>query len=572
VLEPGQKIFEYEVIRQLGQGGFAAVFEARDRMLDRRVAIKQLLLNRIKDESSIKRFIQEARVAATLKHPNVVTIHALRIEDKNFYMIMEYLSGGSLRELLNKQGKLPVEQAVNLTIGICEGLAKFHEKGIIHRDIKGENILLTADGRPKIIDFGIAHVPEAAGGLALTQAGFQPSTLLYSSPEQVRGEPLDARSDVYQIGEVLYYMLAGGHYIDLDTLEAQAITHGGTSQFRSQAKLYELLEQSICEVMPVGLKTLWSEVGALADVVEKAMSKNKEHRFKDASEFGATLKTLSINTTPASAETEALSVQDSRAYNRRGLAHASTRNYEQAIVDYTRAIELDPDYAEAYVNRSTAHLLMANYGQAVTDCHKALELAPDFVAAYTNRGIAYTGLRDYDQALADYHQALELAPKNVYAFYNRGNTYLWMGQYQEAITNYSQAINLNPDFVAAYANRGVAHNELKQNDLALTDFSQAIDLNPDYVYAYYNRANVYRELRQDEKAIADYTKVIELNPEHRYAYENRGDSYAALGDEKKASEDYTRIITQTSAIHPKRLSIARSMLMPATPLDFLTRE
>jgi serine/threonine protein kinase/regulator of sirC expression with transglutaminase-like and TPR domain len=572
VLTPGQKLFEYEIIRQLGQGGFAAVFEARDRMLDRRVAIKQLLLNRIKDESSVKRFIQEARVAATLEHPNVVTIHALRIEDKNFYMIMEYLPGGSLRELLNKQGKLPVEQAVNLTIGICEGLAKFHEKGIIHRDIKGENILLTNDGRPKIIDFGIAHVPEAAGGLALTQAGFQPSTLLYSSPEQVRGEPLDARSDVYQIGEVLYYMLAGGHYIDLDTLEAQAMTHGGTSQFRSQAKLYELLEQAICKEMPMGLKTLWSEVGALAGVVEKAMSKNKEHRFKDASEFGATLKTLSINTTPASSETEELTAQDSRAYNRRGLAHASTRNYEQAIVDYTRAIALDPDYAEAYVNRSTAHLLMANYGQAVSDCHKALELAPDFVAAYTNRGIAYTGLRDYDQALADYGQALELAPKNVYAFYNRGNTYLWMGQYQEAITNYSQAIALDPDFVAAYANRGVAHNELKQNDLALADFSQAIDLNPDYVYAYYNRANVYREFRQDERAIADYTKVIELNPEHRYAYENRGDSYAALGDGEKASEDYTRIITQTSAIHPKRLSIARSMLMPATPLDFLTRE
>jgi tetratricopeptide (TPR) repeat protein len=465
-----------------------------------------------------------------------------------------------------------VEQAVNLTIGICEGLAKFHAKGIIHRDIKGENILLTTDGRPKIIDFGIAHVPEAVGGLALTQAGFQPSTLLYSSPEQVRGEPLDARSDVYQIGEVLYYMLVGGHYIDLDTLEAQAITHGGTSQFRSQAKLYELLEQSICEVMPAGLKTLWSEVGALAGVVEKALAKNRQDRFKDAEEFAATLKTLSINTTPASSEAEELTVLDSRAYNRRGLAHASTRNYEQAIVDYTKAIELDPEYAEAYVNRSTAHLLMSNYGQAVTDCNYALELAPDFVAAYTNRGIARTGLRDYEQALADYDQALKLAPKNVYAYYNRGNTYLWMGQYQEAITNYSQAINLNREFVAAYANRGVAHNELKQNDLALADFSQAIDLNPDYVYAYFNRANVYRELRQDEKAINDYSKVIELNPEHRYAYENRGDAYAASGNEEQASEDYTRVITQTSAIHPKRLSIARSMLMPATPLDFLTRE
>ncbi|MBN1995120.1 MAG: tetratricopeptide repeat protein [Anaerolineae bacterium] len=572
MLAPGQKIFEYEIIRQLGQGGFATVFEARDRHLDRHVAIKQLLLNRIKDESSVKRFIQEARVAATLAHPNVVTIYALRIEDKKFYMIMEYLPGGSLRQLLNKQGHLPVEQAVNLTVGICEGLAKFHDKGILHRDIKGENILLTTDGRPKIIDFGIAHVPETAGGLVLTQAGFQPSTLLYSSPEQVRGEKLDARSDVYQIGEMLYYMLSGQHYIDLDALEARAITQGGTSQFRSQAKLYELLEQAICEEMPAGLKTLWREVGALAGVVERAMSKDKVHRFKDAAEFAATLRTLSINTTPVSPDTDELTVLDSRAYNKRGLAHVSTRNYEQAIVDYSKAIRFDPQYAEAYVNRSTAHLLMGNYGQAVLDCNQAQTLAPDFVAAYTNRGIAYTGLRDYDRALADYEQSLVLSPRNVYAFFNRGNTYLWMSQYQEAVANYSQAIALDPDFVAAYVNRGVAHSELKNNDLALADFTQAIDLNPDYVYAYYNRANVYRELQEHKKAIADYGKVVDLNPEHRYAYENRGDSYAAIGDEELAAEDYTRIITQTSAIHPKRLSVARSMLMPATPLDFLTRE
>jgi tetratricopeptide (TPR) repeat protein/tRNA A-37 threonylcarbamoyl transferase component Bud32 len=511
MLTPGQRLFEYEIIRPLGQGGFAAVFEARDRFLDRHVAIKELLLNRVRDESAVKRFVQEARIAATLAHPNIVTIYALRLEEQKFYMIMEFLSGGSLRELLNQQGKLPVEQAVQLTIGLCDGLAKFHEQGIIHRDIKGENILLTADGRPKIIDFGIAHVPAAAGGLGLTQTGFQPSTLLYSSPEQVRGEPLDARSDVYQLGEVLYSMLAGQHYINIEELETQALTRAGASQFRSQAKLYDLLEKAICAEMPAGLKTLWREVGALAEVVERALAKNKAERFKDAADFAAALRAIVINTTPATTEEE-MALQAARAYNRRGLAHAATRNYEQAMVAYTKAIQLDPHYAEVYINRSTAHLLMENYGQAVADCNQALELAPDFVAAYTNRGIAYTGLRDYTRALADYDQAIALTPHNVYAYYNQGNTYLWMGQYQEAITSYGQTIQLNPEFVAAYVNRGVAFTELKQNDLALADFNQAIDLNPDYVYAYYNRANVYRELRQHKKAIADYSKVIELNP------------------------------------------------------------
>lgn len=572
MLAPGQKIFEYDVIRRLGQGGFAAVFEARDRLLDRKVAIKQLLMDKAADKNAVKRFIQEARVIAALEHPNIVSILSLRIEENQFFMIMEYVSGGSLHNLLSKQGKLPVEQAVALTIGICEGLARLHAQGIIHRDIKTENILLTVDGRPKVIDFGIAHVPKAFGGLELTQAGFQPSTLLYSSPEQVRGEKLDARSDVYQIGELLYYMLAGEHYINLEILEDEALTYAGSNQFRSQAKLFELLERAICEEMPAGLKQLWRDVGSLAEVVEKSLVKYKDDRFDDAADFAATLKTISINTTPESSETVRTTVQDSRAYNKRGLAYVSTRNYEQAIIDYTKAIELDPNFAEAFNNRSTAHLLMVNYGQAVADCTAALELAPDFVAAYVNRGIAFTGLRDYTQALADYGQALELDPQNVYAYYNRGNTYIWMSEYKEAVTNYSQAIALDSEFVAAYANRGVAHNELKNFELALADFSQAIDLNPDYVYAYYDRANLYREMGEHEKAITDYSKVIELNPEHRYAYENRGDSFAAIGNADQASEDYTRLIIHTTAINPKRLSVARSMLMPATPLDFLTRK
>jgi serine/threonine protein kinase len=572
MLSAGQKLFEYEIIRQLGQGGFATVYEARDRFLERKVAIKQLLLDKAGDKNAVKRFIQEARVIATLAHPNILSILGLRVEDNQFFMIMEHVPGGSLRDLLNKQGQLPIEQAVQLTIGICEGLAKFHAHGIIHRDIKTENILLTADGRPKVIDFGIAHVPEEMGGLGLTQAGFQPSTLLYSSPEQVRGEQLDARSDVYQIGELLYYMLAGCHYIDLESLENAAMTYAGSNQFRSQAKLYELLEKAICEEMPAGLRQLWREVGALAGVVEKALSKNKNERFYDAADFAATLKTLSINTTPTSTDSRSATVQDSRAYNKRGLAYVSTRNYEQAIIDFTKAIALDSVYAEAYNNRSTAHLMMENYGQAVADCTRALELAPDFVATYVNRGIAYTGLREYALALVDYEKALLLDPDNVYAYYNRGNTYIWMTEYKEAVANYSQAIALDPEFVAAYANRGVAHTELQNYELALADFNQAIDLNPDYVHAYYDRANIHRELGAHQQAIGDYNKVIELNPEHNFAYENRGDSYAAIGDEDQASEDYTRLIIHNVAINPKRLSLARSMLMPATPLDFLTRK
>jgi len=579
LLRAGDKIIqgEFEIVRPLGQGGFASVYQARDIMLNRDVAIKELRTDRGIDQKNLKRFVQEARATA-LEHPNIITIYGMRRDSKQLYMIMEYMPGGTLRDLLNKQPKLPAEEAITLTIGICEGLARFHLQGIIHRDIKAENILLTADHRPKVADLGIAHVPESAGGLggSLTQVGFQPSTLLYSSPEQLRGEALDPRSDVYQVGELLYEMLAGEHYIDLNIIEQSALTVAGAHQVRSQMKMFELLEKAVCDDMPDGLKTLWREVGALAGVVEKALAKSKEERFSNTLELAMALKAFSVNTTPATAkDTENEKDQamlDSRAYNKRGLAYVGMRNYEQAVIDYAKAIELAPDYVEPYHNRGIVHLLMDNYGQALLDCNKTIELAPDFVPAYLNRGITYTGLRQYDLALIDYNKALELSPKNAFAYYNRANAYLWTRKYKEAITDYSQTIYLDDKFVVAYVNRGVAHTEMGNYDLAIIDYTQAIELNPSYSQAYYNRAHAYRKLGENEAAIVDYSQVIELNSEHHYVYANRADAFMAVGNSERFEEDFARNFTPTpSSIDPRKLSVARSMLMPASFLEFLTR-
>jgi len=287
LLQTGDRLFEYEIVRLLGRGGFAAVYEARDLMLNRRVAIKQLLLEKTSHQKSVRRFVQEARVAADLEHPNVVTVYGLRAKKERIYMILEYLPGGSLQDMLKQRGALPKNEAIKLITGICEGLGKLHAKGIVHRDIKPENILLTADGRPKITDFGIAHVPQAAGGMALTQAGFQPSTVICSSPEQFRGEKLDTRSDVYQVGEVLYHMLAGRHYVDINAIETQAETLG--HNLKQEVKLYMLIEKAICKDPPAGLPALRKKVGGLAGVIEKALSKRKEDRYEDVLDFAADL-------------------------------------------------------------------------------------------------------------------------------------------------------------------------------------------------------------------------------------------------------------------------------------------
>ena len=260
---PGNAFFEYRITRTLGQGAFGTVYLAQDTLLERPVAIKELTAAAQANPVAFQRFLREARAAGSLNHPNIVTVYALKPTDDAVYLVMEYLPGGSLRGLLSQRGRLPVEDAARIAADVCDGLAAAHAKGIVHRDVKPENILLTADGRAKVGDFGIAHVPRSAGGATvggLTQTGFQPGTLVYMSPEQIRGEGVDGRSDVYQVGAMLHEMLAGRHYLDIDTLTRRAQETSGGNVLRMQARLYDLLEKAICEDEPPDVRRLRSDV------------------------------------------------------------------------------------------------------------------------------------------------------------------------------------------------------------------------------------------------------------------------------------------------------------------------
>ena len=260
---PGNTLYEYRITRTLGQGAFGTVYLAQDTLLDRPVAIKELTAAAQVDPVAFQRFLQEARAAGSLNHPNIVTVYALKPTDDAVYLVMEYLPGGSLRGLLSQRGRLPVEDAVRIAADVCDGLAAAHAKDIVHRDVKPENILLTADGRAKVGDFGIAHVPRAAGGATvggLTEAGFQPGTLVYMSPEQIRGEGIDGRSDVYQVGAMLHEMLAGRHYLDIEALTRRAQETSAGNVLRMQARLCDLLEEAICKHEPPDVRRLRPDV------------------------------------------------------------------------------------------------------------------------------------------------------------------------------------------------------------------------------------------------------------------------------------------------------------------------
>ena len=213
-IDPGTRIGRYEVVSQIGQGGMGAVYRAKDTQLGREVAVKVLLRNLAEDADALARFEREAKAVAALSHPNILAIHDFGRHEGSVYAAMELLEGETLRTRL-ADGALPVSKAIELALQISNGLAAAHDKGITHRDLKPENIFLTDSG-VKILDFGLARTaptPGEEGDLATMSLATEPGrvmgTVYYMAPEQVRGHPVDARTDIFAFGAVLYEMLTG---------------------------------------------------------------------------------------------------------------------------------------------------------------------------------------------------------------------------------------------------------------------------------------------------------------------------------------------------------------------------
>jgi Tol biopolymer transport system component/tRNA A-37 threonylcarbamoyl transferase component Bud32 len=215
---PHPPISHYEILEKLGEGGMGVVWKARDTRLNRLVAIKTLSAKRIVGEDHKRRFIQEAQAASALNHPNIVTIHDIASEDGTDFIVMEYVEGKTLGQLIPKRG-LRLDEILRYAIQIGGALAKAHAAGIIHRDLKPGNVMVTADGRVKLLDFGLAKLVEPAEALGedertrtlapVSEAGTIIGTAAYMSPEQAESKPVDARSDIFSFGAVLYEMATG---------------------------------------------------------------------------------------------------------------------------------------------------------------------------------------------------------------------------------------------------------------------------------------------------------------------------------------------------------------------------
>ncbi|HJQ34871.1 MAG TPA: protein kinase [Pyrinomonadaceae bacterium] len=326
---------KYEIVAPLGAGGMGAVYLARRVLIGDEVAVKVLHSRFTNDEKLVERFRREARAAAQLQHPNVVTIHdygEARGRDGFAYIVMELVRGESLRQLLKREGRLGAARAVALMRGVCAGVGAAHRRGIVHRDIKPDNVIVSPEDddnpeRVKVVDFGIAKIRDVAAESTLTEAGSMVGTLFYMAPEQCKGEPLDARADVYSLGAMLYEMLAGSPPFTAPSITSIILKH-------------------VHEPPP----PLPADLGvppALAAAVMRALAKDPDQRPRDATEFSREIQaalnapeapTLAIN----NSTTASGSLVDSAAGRSTQSAEGSTQSAEPFFPATARPVPVTP--------------------------------------------------------------------------------------------------------------------------------------------------------------------------------------------------------------------------------------
>ena len=280
MLATGTRLGSYEILAPLGAGGMGEVYRARDTKLGRDVAVKVLPADLANDPESLSRFEREARAVAQLSHPNILAIHDFGRQGETAYAVMELLEGETLRARL-EHGALPARKAAELAVQIAEGLGAAHEKGIVHRDLKPENLWVTKEGRLKILDFGLAKrsgPPVVPGSNTLsierhTDPGTVMGTVGYMSPEQVRGEAVDHRSDIFSFGAVLYEMLTGRRAFQRDT-SAESMT-------------------AILKEDPPGIEDNGKPVPqSLRRILDHCLEKVPSHRFHDAQDLAFALENI----------------------------------------------------------------------------------------------------------------------------------------------------------------------------------------------------------------------------------------------------------------------------------------
>lgn len=580
----GRTLSHYEILDDLGAGGMGVVYRAHDTRLDRDVAIKVLPTDRPLSETARKRFQREALAASALNHPNIITIYEVGSEGDTDFIVMEYVRGATLSSLLKKR-PLGTAEATRYCVQIAEALAKAHASGIVHRDLKPGNIMITEDGLVKVLDFGLAKFDAsaatkdgegidsdtAAKEFTLTQPGMITGTVAYMSPEQARGERVDARSDIFSFGIVMFEALSrhlpfpGPNSIallhnlhfspprDLGELAPKVPKPLASLISRMLEKKPEKRIQTMSEVATelrkhaAGLvdgPVTWHPSDATVEMSSLAAQGSKKICWRDVWLVGAAIVLVILGgvmgwrhwrkARPAQNASAPIYQPGDSAYSlyqraRQNLDHWDREgNVDNAIKLGERAVQLDPQSAASYAALGEAYALKNRANPdpqwmklAMQYANKGVELDNYLSAAHVSLGLVKMESGDAAGAQRELKTAADLDPKNDKPHELLGRLYDKLGKPEDARQELQVALKQNSSDWQLYTDLGLNAYKGGKYKEAAAYWEQALRLEPDNVPVLRNLGAVYHNLGRDDDAASALQHSLEIQPTAD-AYNNLG--------------------------------------------------
>ncbi|MCA8923738.1 MAG: tetratricopeptide repeat protein [Planctomycetes bacterium] len=566
------RIAGYQVDGELGRGAMGVVYRGHPDAGGPPVAIK-VLEAPLEAPRAAARFLREAEALATLRHPNVARYAGSGVEPElGAWLALELVHGESLQDRLQRRGPLAPREALRLVGQLALGLAHAHAQGIVHRDVKPDNVVVREDGTPVLVDFGLALDLES-GHTRLTQQGAFLGTPGFWSPEQARGDlaRVGPPADVYSLGATLYALLSGRPPVRGSTLtdfvdarafesvepleppgdlgeEAAALSlaclavevEARPSMQELAARAQALLERDPLDEVPVGrrpgLATLAGILGVIACAAllaavgvyrlrASAARVDPLERALAAREAGDWAQVVS-----ACSEALRASPQEVRAWRLRGQARVERGEPREAVEDLTRGLELQPEDARALAWRARAKRELELWESSLADAERALALGEEGAEVHLTAGIAAHWLRERTRALVHLDRAATANADDPLTWGYRGVT-LWLeDRPQEALADLDEALRLDPGYRVARVTRAQVRAELGDTQGALDDLGEGLARDPTNRRCLEVRGGLLSDLERHAEAKADYERLAALAPEDAWPWRQLTHARASLGD------------------------------------------